>query len=337
MLTVSPNQAYKEIVHCIKVGLVPLLTGSPGTSKSAIVHKIAKDFKLKLIDVRLSSRMPEDISGYPMRNGNKATFFPFDIFPTDTDQIPEGYNGWLLFFDELTSATKPMQAAAYQPILDHMVGSFKLHKNCFIVAAGNKITDNAVVNQMSTALQSRVIHYELEVSHKEFNEHAIQNDYDHRVTGFINYLPSRLTDFRPDHTDKTFACPRTWEFVSRLVKGEDITAELLPRIAGAIGRGVAQEFITFAQEYHRIPKMAEILSRPETLDIPKEASTKYATISMLMENFTPESLDQIILYLKRFGIELQIVFCRGAVARQPKLRATHKGFSEYLSTMTDSL
>jgi len=218
-----------------------------------------------------------------------------------------------------------------------MVGSFKLHENCFIVAAGNKITDNAVVNQMSTALQSRVIHYELEVSHKEFNEHAIQNNYDHRVIGFINYLPSRLTDFRPEHTDKTFACPRTWEFVSRLVKDEEISAESLPRIAGAIGRGVAQEFIAFAMEYHRIPKMSDILQKPETLDLPAEASTKYATISMLMENFTAENLDQILIYLKRFAIELQIVFCRGAVARHPKLRATHKSFSDYLNTMINSL
>jgi MoxR-like ATPase len=112
MITVTPAEAYKEIVHCIKVGLVALVTGSPGSSKSSLVRQIAKDYKLKLIDFRLSSRMPEDISGYPMRTGDKATFCPFDVFPLETDQIPEGYNGWLLFFDEFTSANKAMQAAA---------------------------------------------------------------------------------------------------------------------------------------------------------------------------------------------------------------------------------
>lgn len=28
-----------------------------------------------------------------------ASFAPFDIFPTNLDEIPKGYNGWLLFFN----------------------------------------------------------------------------------------------------------------------------------------------------------------------------------------------------------------------------------------------
>ena len=105
-----------------------------------------------------------------MREGNKAVFTPFSIFPLENDPIPQGYDGWMLLLDELSSANKQVQAAAYKLILDRQVGSFNLHPNCAIVAAGNKITDKAVVTQMSTALQSRLIHYELSVSVDDLHE-----------------------------------------------------------------------------------------------------------------------------------------------------------------------
>ncbi len=333
MYAITPKQAQAEIIHCISVGLTPLLLSSPGMGKSSLVHQIARDYRLKILDLRLSQCTPEDLQGYPMRNGDKATFTPFDVFPLEGDALPEGCEGWLLFLDELTSATKPVQAAAYKLILDRMVGSFRLHPNVAIVAAGNKMTDRAVVNQMSTALQSRLIHYELEVSAKEWIEHAIGAGFDYRITSFIGYMPSKLMDFRPDHQDKTFPCPRTWEFLSRLIKDQYVSAEIAPRIAGTIGAGVAVEFITFAQEFDRIPKLRDITADPRATEVPKESSTKYATVSMMIENFDHRNLDAIIAYVSRFDIEFQVIFCRGAATKDKTIRDTHQKFSEYLLKM----
>ena len=231
------------------------------------------------------------------------------------------------------SATKPVQAAAYKLILDRMVGSFRLHERVAIVAAGNKMSDKAVVNQMSTALQSRLIHYELEVSTRDWNEFALKAGIDYRILGFLSYMPSRLMDFRPDHQDKTFPCPRTWEFLSRLIKGQDISTRIAPRIAGTIGSGVAIEFITFAQEYDRLPKFRDIVSNPKGVPVPGESSTKYATVSMLVENFDDKTLVPILKYNKGFDIEFQIIFCRGAATRNPRIRDSHEGFGDYMSTM----
>ena len=112
MLTITPAQVYTEVLTCISAGLTPMVTSSPGLGKSSIIQKLAKDYKLKLLDFRLSQCTPEDLQGYPMRDGNKATFTPFDIFPLEGEEIPDGYQGWLLFLDELTSAPKGVQAAA---------------------------------------------------------------------------------------------------------------------------------------------------------------------------------------------------------------------------------
>jgi len=333
MFTVSPNQAQDEILACISAGLTPLITSSPGMGKSSMVSQVAKTFRLKLLDFRLSQCTPEDLQGFPMRNGDKATFTPFDIFPLDGEPVPEGYDGWLLFLDELTSATKPVQAAAYKLILDRMVGSFHLHTNVAMVAAGNKATDRAVVNQMSTALQSRLIHYELDIDHKEWVELAYELEIDHRIIGFINYMPSKLMDFRPDHQDKTFPCPRTWEFLSKLIKDQEVSEKMGARVAGTIGQGVAVEFITFAKIYHQLPKIADITADPKNAMVPSEISAKYATMSMLVEHADKATLDAVIDYIKRFDVELQIVFSRGLVAKEPVLRREHTKFANYLQDM----
>ena len=333
MFTITPKQAYDEILACISVGLTPLLTSSPGMGKSSLVRQIAEDHRLKLIDLRLSQCTPEDLQGFPMRQGNKAVFTPFSVFPLEDEEPPEGYDGWMLFLDELTSATKPVQAAAYKLVLDRMVGSFALHPHVAIVSAGNKATDKAVVNQMSTALQSRLIHFELAVSQEETVELFYKLGVDHRIISFISYMPSRLMDFRPDHHEKTFPCPRTWEFLSRLIKDKDITNSMGARIAGTIGEGTATEFVTFAREFERLPKYADIVSAPLATQVPPEVSTKYATMSMLVENIKVQDLDAVLDYVERFDIEMQILFCRGIVTKHPQIKSTHVKFGEYLRNM----
>jgi len=333
MFTITPKQTRDEIIHCISVGLVPYIVSSPGMGKSSIVAKVADQGGLKLLDLRLSQCTPEDLQGFPMRTGNKATFTPFDIFPLESDTPPEGFNGWLLLLDEMSSAPKPVQAAAYKLVLDRMVGSFSLNEKCAIVCAGNKITDRAVVTTMSTALQSRLIHYEMTVTLDDWQEWAIATGIDHRIIGFLNFSPSKLMDFDPDHKDKTFACPRTWEFLSRLIKNQDVSSSIGARVSGTIGQGVAVEFITFAQEYTRLPNFKDLMSDPENYAIPPEASTKYATISMLIERHTNDNIGKIIQYVERFPVELQIVFARSVIVRSPKIRTENKDFSRYAMDM----
>ena len=333
MLTVTPKEAYNEIVHVISRGLVPFITSSPGLGKSSIIAQVARDHRLKLIDLRLSQMLPEDLNGLPMRKGDKASFTPFDTFPLEGEELPldengESLEGWFIFLDEMTSATKPLQAAAYKLILDKMVGQFKLHPNVAMAAAGNKMTDKAVVNQLSTALQSRVIHYELSEDARAFNEYAHNNDIDFRIISFLSFLPSRLMDFRPDHNDRTFACPRTWEFLSRLIKDCNVDESIRPRVAGTIGNGVADEFITFVKEFDRIPKIEDIVKAPKSIPIPAEMSTKFATVSMLIEHLTEDNVKPVFQYLDRFETEMRILFMRGSVIKHPDLAYENDTFVE---------
>lgn len=60
--TVSLPMATKYATMVLKSGLVPYIAGSPGCGKSAMVHAIAKDRNLLVVDIRLSQEDPTTIN-----------------------------------------------------------------------------------------------------------------------------------------------------------------------------------------------------------------------------------------------------------------------------------
>lgn len=319
-MQITQSQAASMIVETIKAKLVPMLVGSPGCGKSAIVHQIGKQFNLELIDLRLSQCDPTDLLGFPQVVNGKAAYIPMETFPIETDPLPEGRAGWLLFLDEFNSAPPAVQAAAYKLVLDRKVGGHNLHPNVAIVCAGNLETDNAIVQPMSTALQSRLVHFELAVDHKDWLDWAAENDIDHRITSYINFKPGNLYTFNPDHSDKTYAAPRTWEFVNRLIKGKEVDSpQMLPLIAGTISEGVAREFLGFCKIFERLPKISEIVTAPETVEVPQEPSILFALTGAIAHNADTKNITPLMSFVKRLPVEFQVVCMRETVRRNKEL------------------
>lgn len=318
---VSPSQAKELVIDIFKANLVPMLASSPGIGKSSIIREIAKEFRLKLIDIRLSQVDPTELNGFASLHGDKATYKPMDIFPLENEPLPKGYDGWLLFLDELSAAPLATQAAAYKIILDRMIGTNKLHENVVIAAAGNLITDGAVVSRTSTALQSRMVHLHLQVNKDDWVKWAAQNDVDHRVISFINYRPDLLHAFDPKHTDKTFPCPRTWDFASSLAKLYPlaIPAPKLPIFQGTVGEGAGIEFFTFTQIYQDLVSLEDILANPTTCKIPQEPAVLWALTGVIAHNMNADNADLLIQYIDRIPSEFAVLTLRTVGAKNPQL------------------
>lgn len=315
-MQVKISQAISMITKCIQAKLVPMIVGSPGTGKSQIVHQIAKNYGLQVIDLRLSQCDPTDLMGFPNVVGNRSGYMPMETFPIEGDAVPAGYNGWLLFLDEFNSAPPAVQAAAYKLVLDRMVGKYHLHKKVGIVCAGNLETDNAIVQPMSTALQSRLVHLELVVDAKEWNEWAVAHDVHHHITSYINFKPSAIYTFHPDHTDKTYACPRTWEFANKLLGVmEPNDPDMLTLLSGCLSEGVAREFLGFTRIYRSLPKMEDILSSPDTIKIPDEPSILFALTGSLANHASEGNIDRLIKFIRRLPVEFQVVCLRETLRR----------------------
>ena len=61
-MKINSIQAKDFIIRCMQAGLTPMLAGSPAIGKSAIIASIAKQYKMELIDIRLSTYDPVDLN-----------------------------------------------------------------------------------------------------------------------------------------------------------------------------------------------------------------------------------------------------------------------------------
>jgi hypothetical protein len=341
IVQITMATAEHSIMRILRPGLVPGLLSSPGVGKSNLAHQIAAKYDLKVIDLRLSSSDPTDMNGFPKimqrtieqaETGipEKAGYVPMDTFPIEQDPLPvktwkviDGkrvpdtwYKGWLLLLDEFNSAPLSVQAAAYKLVLDKAVGLYKLHSKVAIMVAGNLTDDKAIVNRISTALQSRIIWLEIKTCPIAWNIWAIANDIDHRVRSFIQFKPDALHKFNPNHNEHTFPCPRTWEFMSKIIKPIDpIEVEELPVMAGTVGEGMARDFYSYAQICNDLLTMKEILANPATVPMTQKSSIQYAYSGMIGHNMNKANADQLMGFVSRMEIDFQVLVLRAACAK----------------------
>jgi hypothetical protein len=278
---VGPKAAKRSIRKAIQTRRPVFLWGPPGIGKSDIVKQIGEDAGREVIDVRLALWEPTDIKGIPYYNADKGAMVwaPPAELPTDPESTA------VIFLDELNSAPPAVQAAAYQLILNRKVGTYSLPKGVDIVAAGNREGDRGVTYRMPAPLANRFIHLEAKVDFDDFQEWAVMNAVHPEVVGYVGFAKQDLYDFDPKSPSKAFATPRSWVFVSDLLKDDDTDIDTLHNlIAGAVGDGLAVKFMAHRKIAGRLPKAEDILSgKVKDLQI-KEVSAMYSlTVSLCYE------------------------------------------------------
>ena len=277
----GPKASKKAIRKAINVRRPTFLWGPPGIGKSDLVKQIGDDLGREVIDVRLALWEPTDIKGIPYYNAEqgKMVWAPPSELPTDPESTA------IIFLDELNSAPPAVQAAAYQLILNRRVGTYKLPDGVDVVAAGNREGDRGVTYRMPAPLANRFVHLEMKVDFDDWQDWATLNKVHPEVVGYVGFAKQDLYDFDPKSPSKAFATPRSWVFVSDLLKDDDCDIDTLHNlIAGAVGDGLAVKFMAHRKIAGRLPKAEDILKgKVKDLQI-KEVSAMYSlTVSLCYE------------------------------------------------------
>lgn len=261
--------------------------GASGIGKSAVIKQITEKKKIGFIDLRLLLFTETDLKGIPFPNKeeNRTCWLPNDILPNEERDGKRG----ILLIEELTSAPKRVQAAAYQLIQDRKLGEYVLPDEWFIVALGNREDDNGVFVQMPSPLANRfeihTVGYDLDIWKKNF---AYKVDINPLVISYLNFKPSALHNFIPDSNTMIFASPRTWHAVSDILNTNnlDMDSDILRyKIEGNVGEIECNSFLQFCKLKDELASVDDIISGVD-IEIPTEHDRIYLLIGSVISKLS---------------------------------------------------
>src|SRR5262245_4581920 len=258
--TVTLSQA-RDLIRCLSHEQSVLLLSPPGVGKSDVVRQAAEMEKLECKSLLGTQIAPEDVSGVPRIIGERSVFCPPRVL------LPENAGKFCLFLDELPACAPDVQKAFYSLLLERRIGEYHLPPGTWVVAAGNRAEDKALVRTISSALVNRVLILNIRIDVPEWLAWAQQNGIREDVIRFVEQYPDSLLRPVPDKA-VPFSTPRAWASLSRaldLVGARGKLTEPLVR-ALAIGRVSEDDARRFAATWLGTP--AESIALEEKLNWP---------------------------------------------------------------------
>ena len=237
--TVTLSQA-KQLIRCLAHEQSLLLLSPPGMGKSDVVRQAAAESKLPCKSLLGTQIAPEDVSGVPRIVGERSVFCPPRIL------LPEHAEPFCLFLDELPACTPDVQKAFYSLLLERRLGEHVLPAGTWVVAAGNRAEDRALVRTISSALVNRVLVLHIRIDTAEWVAWAKANAVRAEVIAFVEKKPDAL--LRPVPRESVpFSTPRAWASLGRALDLAEQGGILNPvlRRALAMGRVSAEDAKAF--------------------------------------------------------------------------------------------
>src|SRR5262245_40837939 len=197
----------KQLIQCMAHEQSFLLLSAPGMGKSEMVYEAAREAGLPCRSLLGTQIAPEDVSGVPRIVGERSVFCPPRIL------LPEEPEPFCLFLDELPACTPDVQKAFYSLLLERRLGEHKLPPGTWVVSAGNRLEDRALVRALSSALINRVFMLQVRVDVKEWLIWAQATGIAQDILAFIAFMPEAL--MRPVPIEPVpFSTPRAWASLS---------------------------------------------------------------------------------------------------------------------------
>jgi DNA polymerase III delta prime subunit len=308
----------RTFIGALKRGKFPhalMIQGPPGCGKTFTVYSAAQAIsKFLNIDdpiractaksLLIACMDPVDVNGFPQKHPEHpfAEYYPLRWAweaSQEYEQAERDRRGdpkWtappmIIFFDDLPVAHQQTQAAFFKVVHEGMVGDLTLRKNVMIIAAGNRVEDNAAAQDMPTALGNRFRWIYAQPTHQDWIEWAVREGGIHpAVVGYLRKNEADLFDFNEEKAnseEKAFATPRSWENLSDALFEdelfEDRDPEFMKTTAGIIGRGLASMFHAFLRTAMSAVPASEIVKNPKKAPVPKKQHLDllHATVASL--------------------------------------------------------
>lgn len=325
---------FKEVIefsldHGLRRTIMGL--GAPGIGKSQMVKQITEARGMGFVDVRLLLYSETDLKGipYPDKEDGTTSWFPNKLLPKAGRDKEKG----ILLIDELTSAPKRVQAAAYQLIQDYKLGEYEVPEGWFIVACGNREDDDGIYVQMPSPLANRMEIHMLQADLEQWKaDFAYPRGVNPSVIAYLNFSPRSLHTQEPGKVSMKFASPRSWEAVSDILNASGSSLDNISRIKirGNIGDVQAAAFFEFLKLEGQLVDAEKILQGKEKA-VPTDRSLLFLTLSSLVSKLQAVSavralsgdlatrVENALRYMLTCPPEFMVVGMKDLVSLQPKV------------------
>ena len=311
------TEVFEYAQTCIQAHVPCLIRGAPGVGKSSLIRSLASEMGIGFVDIRAAMLDPVDILGIPVPNREERTVEW--LTPDFWQQEGAG----IFCLDELAQASPATQKALSQPVLDHMVGQYKLNPNWHIIAASNLTTDRAGVGQLLSHFKNRFTHIIYDIDIEDWVRWALKADVMTEVIAFIRWRGELLAP-EIDHDSDAYPTPRSWEFISDLLKTNPPKHLEYQLMQGTIGEGAAAEFKGFLNVYRDLPDPDHVIMNPDTARVPDDTSTLYALTGALAQRATVATIGRIIQYGRRIQPEFNVIMMRDAMNKSEEITSTRE-------------
>jgi hypothetical protein len=318
----------KKLIQCMAHEQSFLLLSAPGMGKSEMVYEAAREAGLPCRSLLGTQIAPEDVSGIPRIIGERSVFCPPRIL------LPERPEPFCLFLDELPACAPDVQKAFYSLLLERRLGEHVLPPGTWVIAAGNRLQDRALVRAMSSALVNRVTILQLRIDTDDWLAWAQRAAIRNEIRSFIATIPDAL--MRPVPAEPVpFSTPRAWALLSRAFEMAEKSGILNneTRRALAFGRLSPEDAVVFCalaeEAIGALRPLGEYFHKPNLL--PKSDSARWFVLDCIRQfvrdgkadGFKPQVTNR---FLRNLSSEHQLTLLTDMVEKWGSLGADRAMF-----------
>ena len=300
------ENALQALGICVSARIPALLWGNPGEGKTAAVES-ASQTGWHVETVIITHSEPSDFAGLPLISDGSVTLAP----PAWARRLAEHSGPSIAFFDEFSTASPSLQAAALRPLTHYEVGSLQLPKTVSFVAAANPSDVAAAGWELAAPTASRFVHLDWAMPYEVYSEGLVTGkwptmpvysdplDYQRfleaelvLVSGFLRARESQLSVIpkNAEERGRAFPTPRTWDYAARLsafAQAVGANAEVRRLlIAGCIGGAVSHEYLTWANNQD-LPDPEDLLADPTAIEFTgMRADRVFVTLQAVLGAFS---------------------------------------------------
>ncbi len=291
-ITLNFQETIAAVTAALQDGAIPIIMGSPGVGKTAMMNMIAAALDLEPVQLIAREYEPYELSG--VINVEGGVLSRHLIGPA----LAMCERPCLGMFDELTAASTPTFAQCAKILHERRFGDRMAHPKTLMMGAANPQNQSLDANDLPMPLINRLRIIQMEPRLDEvqaFFANLGEPGTRLRMAGqsiaAVWDAQPQLLQIRPDPAqvqncpkdNQNWASPRSWERAARtLAREQELPMRILKAsLEGDLGPNIADQFLAIRNTLGNLPSIREICTTPAKARLPKDFLTGVGLLSML--------------------------------------------------------